>query len=144
MNKMVLKEKALNAFSPLKAAVESLYSGTCTVTATTPTFDESTKQTTNTETILFTNKPCRLSFISAPPSDKLVSFSHNLIHSDTPRAHFVDQQIKLFIDPALDIPPGSKISVTQNGLTQYFKSSGAPAVYSSHQEIELARLDNLS
>ena len=134
----------MNLFSPLKAAVESLYSGTCTVTATTPTFDESTKQTTNTETILFTNKPCRLSFISAPPSDKLVSFSHNLIHSDTPRAHFVDQQIKLFIDPALDIPPGSKISVTQNGLTQYFKSSGAPAVYSSHQEIELARLDEFA
>lgn len=134
----------MNLFKPLKAAVESLYSGTCTVTATTPTFDEITKQTTNTETTLFTNKPCRLSFISAPPSDKLVSFSHNLIHSDTPRAHFVDQQIKLFIDPALDIPPGSKISVTQNGLTQYFKSSGAPAVYSSHQEIELARLDNLS
>lgn len=134
----------MNLFSPLKSAVESLYSGTCTVTATTPTFDESTKQTTNTETTLFTNKPCRLSFISAPPSDKLASFSNNLIHSDTPRAHFVDQQIKLFIDPALDIPPGSKISVTQNGLTQYFKSSGAPAVYSSHQEIELARLDNLS
>ena len=134
----------MNLFKPLKAAVESLYSGTCTVTATTPTFDESTKQTTHTETTLFTNQPCRLSFISAPPSDKLVSFSNNLIHSDTPRAHFVDQQIKLFIDPALDIPPGSKISVTQNGLTQYFKSSGAPAVYSSHQEIELVRLDNLS
>lgn len=134
----------MNLFSPLKSAVESLYSGTCTVTATTPTFDESTKQTTNTETTLFTNKPCRLSFISAPPSDKLASFSNNLIHSDTPRAHFVDQQIKLFIDPSLDIPPGSKISVTQNGLTQYFKSSGAPAVYSSHQEIELVRLDNLS
>lgn len=134
----------MNLFKPLKAAVESLYSGTCTVTATTPTFDESTKQTTNTETTLFTNKPCRLSFISAPPSDKLASFSNNLSHSDIPRAHFVDQQIKLFIDPALDIPPGSKISVTQNGLTQYFKSSGAPAVYSSHQEIELVRLDNLS
>lgn len=134
----------MNLFSPLKAAVESLYSGTCTVTATTPTFDESTKQTTNTETTLFTNQPCRLSFISAPPSDKLVSFSHNLIHSDTPRAHFANQQIKLFIDPSLDIPPGSKISVTQNGLTQYFKSSGAPAVYSSHQEIELARLDEFA
>ena len=134
----------MDLFKPLKAAVESLYSGICTVTATTPTFDESTKQTTHTETTLFTNQPCRLSFISAPPSDKLVSFSNNLIHSDTPRAHFVDQQIKLFIDPALDIPPGSKISVTQNGLTQYFKSSGAPAVYSSHQEIELVRLDNLS
>lgn len=144
MNKKVLKEKALNAFEPLKSAVESLYFGTCTVTATTPTFDESTKQTTNTDTTLFSNQPCRLSFISAPPSDKLVSFSNNLIHSDTPRAHFVDQQIKLFIDPSLDIPPGSKISVTQNGLTQYFKSSGVPAVYSSHQEIELARLDNFA
>ena len=134
----------MDLFKPLKAAVESLYSGICTVTATTPTFDESTKQTTHTETTLFTNQPCRLSFISAPPSDKLVSFSNNLIHADTPRAHFVDQQIKLFIDPALDIPPGSKISVTQNGLTQYFKSSGAPAVYSSHQEIELVRLDEFA
>lgn len=134
----------MDLFKPLKAAVESLYSGICTVTATTPTFDEITKQTTNTETTLFTNQPCRLSFISATPSDKLVSFSHNLIHTDTPRAHLADQQIKLFIDPALDIPPGSKISVTQNGLTQYFKSSGAPAVYSSHQEIELVRLDNLA
>ena len=134
----------MDLFKPLKAAVESLYSGICTVTATTPTFDESTKQTTHTETTLFTNQPCRLSFISAPPSDKLVSFPNNLIHSDTPRAHFVDQQIKLFIDPSLDIPPGSKISVTQNGLTQYFKSSGAPAVYSSHQEIELVRLDEFA
>ena len=144
MDKMVLKEKAFNAFKPLKAAVESLYSGTCSVSVSVPAFDESTKQTTNTDTTLFTNQPCRLSFISAAPSDKLVSFSNNLIHSDTPRAHFVDQQIKLFIDPALDIPPGSKISVSQNGLTQYFKSSGAPAVYSSHQEINLVRLDNLA
>lgn len=134
----------MNLFEPLKAAVESLYSGTCTVTATTPTFDESTKQTTNTETTLFADQPCRLSFISAPPSDKLVSFSHNLIHSDTPRAHFANQQIKLFIDPALDIPPGSKISVTQNGVTSLFKSSGHPAVYSSHQEIELVRLDEFA
>lgn len=134
----------MNLFIPLKAAVESLYSGTCTVTATTPTFDESTKQTTHTYTTLFSNQPCRLSFISAAPSDKLVSFSHNLIHTDTPRAHLADQQIKLFIDPALDIPPGSKISVTQNGVTSLFKSSGAPAVYSSHQEIELIRLDNFA
>ena len=134
----------MDLFKPLKSAVESLYSGTCTVTVSVPTFDEITKQTTNTETTLFTNQPCRLSFISAPPSDKLVSFSHNLIHSDTPRAHFANQQIKLFIDPSLDIPPGSKISVTQNGLTQYFKSSGAPAVYSSHQEIELVRLDEFA
>ena len=134
----------MDIFKPLKAAVETLYSGTCTVTATTPTFDASTKHTTNTETTLFTNKPCRLSFISAPPSDKLVSFSNNLIHSDTPRAHLADQQIKLFIDPSLDIPPGSKISVTQNGVTSLFKSSGAPAVYSSHQEIELVRLDNFA
>lgn len=132
------------SFEPLKAAVESLYSGTCTVTVSVPTFDEITKQTSNTDTTLFADQPCRLSFISAPPSDKLVATSQTLIHSDTPRAHYVDQQIKLFIDPSLSIPPGSKISVTQNGLTQYFKSSGAPAVYSSHQEIELARLDNFA
>lgn len=134
----------MNLFEPLKAAVESLYSGTCTVTVSVPTFDEITKQTSNTETTILSDQPCRLSFISAPPSDKLVATSQTLIHSDTPRAHFVAQQIKLFIDPSLDIPPGSKISVTQNGVTSLFKSSGAPAVYSSHQEIELVRLDNFA
>lgn len=134
----------MDLFKPLKAAVESLYSGTCTVTVSVPAFDEITKQTTNTYTTLFADQPCRLSFISAPPSDKFVTTSQTLIHSDTPRAHYVDQQIKLFIDPSLHIPPGSKISVTQNGVTSLFKSSGAPAVYSSHQEIELIRLDEFA
>lgn len=134
----------MNLFSPLKSAVESFYSGRCSVSVSVPAFDESTKQTSNTETTLFTDQPCRLSFISASPSDKLVSFSNNLIHADTPRAHLADQQIKLFIDPALSIPPGSKISVTQNGVTSLFKSSGHPAVYSSHQEIELIRLDEFA
>ena len=91
----------MNLFIPLKAAVESLYSGTCTVTVSAPTFDEITKQTSNTVTTLFADQPCRLSFISAPPSDKLVATSQSLIHSDTPRAHFANQQIKLFIDPSL-------------------------------------------
>lgn len=134
----------MNLFDPLKSAVESLYSGICSVSVSVPAFDEITKQTTNTDATIFTNQPCRLSFISASPSDKLVSFSNNLVHTDTPRAHYANQQIKLFIDPSLSIPPGSKISVTQNGLTQYFKASGAPAVYSSHQEIELIRLDEFA
>lgn len=49
----------------------------------------------------------------------------------------VSQGITLFIRPDLEIKSGSVISVTQNGVTEKYKGSGKPAVYSRHQEITL-------
>ena len=47
------------------------------------------------------------------------------------------QSVTLYIDPSVDIPEGSKITVTQNGVTRDYERSGRPAVYSCHQEIPL-------
>ena len=44
---------------------------------------------------------------------------------------------KLFISPEVEIKPGSKIVVTQNGVTTEFSNSGKPAIYTNHQEIML-------
>ena len=43
----------------------------------------------------------------------------------------------LLIDPSVDIPEGSKITVTQKGVTRDYERSGTPAVYSVHQEVPL-------
>ena len=47
------------------------------------------------------------------------------------------QATKLFISPDITIKPGSKITVTQTGVTTEYTGSGVPAVYPTHQEIML-------
>ena len=57
--------------------------------------------------------------------------------ADTVAAMAVSQTIKLFTAPDIIINPGSKITVTQNGVTKDYTYSGVPAVYVTHQEIVL-------
>ena len=47
------------------------------------------------------------------------------------------QTVTLYIDPSVDIPEGSKITVTQNKVTRDYERSGTPAVYTVHQEVPL-------
>lgn len=108
-----------------KKAIESLYLGVCTVYIREKYLDPLTKQTNFTETAIITDQPCRLSYSRISPN------------TETDRVSQQHQVIKLFIDSSLDIPAGCKIIVTQNNKTQAYKSSGVPAVYRYHQEIEL-------
>ena len=70
------------------------------------------------------NQPCRLSFSSIPTT------------SDGDVAE-INQTVKLFFAPEIEIKEGSKITVTQNGVTTAYNQSGTPAVYSTHKEILL-------
>lgn len=106
-------------------ALELLYSGLCDVIEQQEAFDANTKETTLQDVTTISQQPCRLSFSSVVSADQQTG------------AATVKQATKLFISPALTIPPGSKITVTQNGKTQTFKSSGEPAQHSRHQEIAL-------
>ena len=45
--------------------------------------------------------------------------------------------MKLFIAPDIEVKSGSKITVTQNGVTAEYSASGEAAVYESHKEIML-------
>jgi hypothetical protein len=43
----------------------------------------------------------------------------------------------VFLDPAVPVPPGSKLVITQNGVTGEYVRSGEPAVYTFHKEVQL-------
>lgn len=107
-------------------AVKSLWRGKCTVTVrNNDTTDETTGRVAPGEVDTCTNEPCRISFDTV----KATQQENN--------AATIAQSITLFIDRAVVVPPGSKITVTQNGVTAEYEQSGKPAVYSTHQEIPL-------
>lgn len=111
--------------SPARKAIESLYTGTCTITEYQAVKDLVNKRTTHKEVLVILNQPCRLSF-------KTISAAGNDGNVGT-----VSQVVKLFIAPEIRIEPGSKITVTQNGRTTDYSHSGLPAVYTHHQEVIL-------
>lgn len=108
------------------AAIKSLWRGKCTVTVrNNDTTDENTGRVVVGEVDTYTNEPCRISFDTV-----------NATQTENNAANII-QSITLFIDREVVIPEGSKITVTQNGVTAVYEKSGKPAVYSTHQEIPL-------
>ena len=108
-----------------RKALESLYEGICTVTEYSKVTDSKTHITCNKEIVVIKDEPCRLSFEKIQETDKSSTVSGTV------------QKIKLFIRPDINIKPGTKITVTQNGITADYTYSGVPSVYLSHQEIIL-------
>ena len=101
-----------------RKAIESTYSGVCTIIERRDVRDEKTKITRkNNEVVVVENQPCKLSFEKA-----------NAV-SQTETAAVQSQGAKLFIAPEIAVKPGSKIIVKQNGATTVFSASGVPAVY---------------
>ena len=108
-----------------RKALESLYDGTCSVTEYQKVKKEN-KVTGFGEVVVLEGQPCRLSFGSTAttsPTDNGVSS--------------VTQTVKVFLAPEIKVKPGSKLTITQNGVTTDYKNSGQEAVYSTHQEIDL-------
>ena len=106
-------------------AVKSLWQGKCTITKQTNEMNEKKGRTETEEVDLYTGVPCRVSFDTTKTAD----FTDNAAQET--------QSITLFIDRAVDVPVGSKITVVQNGVCGVSEKSGKPAVYSCHQEIPL-------
>ena len=105
-------------------AVESLYDGNCTVTE----YQKVKKPNGSTgmsEVVVLENQPCRMSFKNVSPTNQ------------GEIANAVTQSVTVYMSPTIEVKPGSKLTITQNGVTTVYKSSGTPAVYSSHQEISL-------
>lgn len=106
------------------AAIKSIWCDRCTVNVKQDA-QNAVGRTVQTEQTLFADEPCRLSYKSINITD------------ESSQAARLEQQTVLIIDSALDIPPGSKITVTHEGVTSDYERSGAAAVYSVHQEIPL-------
>ena len=108
-------------------AVKSLWRGKCTVTVcSNSATDENTGRTAAVETDICSNEPCRISFDTVSATQPENSAAQAV------------QSITLFIGRTVTVPPGAKITITQNGMTEGYERSGKPAVYSTHQEIPLA------
>lgn len=120
---MVTSMKAFDK-EKYRKALESLYIGNFDVVIRTTKTDPEIKQERIVETSLLTDEPCRLSDV-------------NLQVTGTGEAPDLIQKKKLFCAPELEIPAGSKIIVTQNGVTTAFKRSSEPTVHECHQEIML-------
>lgn len=101
--------------------IEQLYTGNCTVSEYHDVTDPITKITKKQEAVVLTDQRCRLSFKNIPSASNGT----------------VSQSIKLFVSPDITIKPGSKIVITQNGVTASYTRSGEPAIYTNHQEISL-------
>lgn len=109
-----------------RKAIESTYTGFCTIVERRDVRDEKTKITRKNEEVpIIENQPCKLSF------EKL----NAVVQTET--AAVMVQGTKLFIVPEIKIKPGSKIIVEQNGTTTEYSASGEPAVYFSHSEYML-------
>ena len=108
-----------------KKAVQGMWKGKATVTVLEGVLNPTNGRTEPTESVTVSDAPCRI--------------SHTPVKSTQPseEAAAVAQSVTLYIDPSVDIPEGSKVTVTQNGVTRDYERSGTPAVYSTHQEIPL-------
>ena len=115
----------VSALERAREAVESRYKGLCDILEKRKVKDEITKATVLRDTVVLSNQPCRLSYSSSGTANQTDTVSN------------IEQTIKLFIAPEIKIAPGSKLRITQNGITTDYISSGVPAVYGTHQEVSL-------
>lgn len=118
---MLSKNKMVKA----RKAIESMYDGTCTIIEH-QKVKLPNKSTGFKDIVVLEDIPCRLSF-------KTIT---NANQTETGVSAVV-QVTKVFIAPEIQVKPGSKLTITQNDVTTEYKSSGQPAIYTTHQEIEL-------
>lgn len=105
--------------------VERRYTGKMTVQTYSSTTKTNTRITRQAASTLYSEKPCRLVVESSPAVE------------GAGKAPGVTYSVTLLCSSDLQIPPGSKITVVQDGRTYTLKASGIPAVYPTHQEISL-------
>ena len=108
-----------------KKAVQSLWDGKATITVREGVLNEANGRTEPVERVLVEGAACRI--------------SHKTVTATEPseEAAKTVQTVTLYIDPSVDIREGSKITVTQKGVTRDYERSGTPAVYTVHQEVPL-------
>ena len=98
----------------IKKHIERFYDGVCTVT----TYQNQRGIINNTtEKITQENIACRLSYKTIKNTEQ------------TDIGANVTQVVKLFLPPDVQVKEGSKVTVTQEGMTASFICSGKPAVY---------------
>lgn len=118
-----------NHMELVRKAIEGTYNGLCTIWEYENVEDEDTGETTSKLVPVYENVPCKVSKKTISPV------------SGSEVVNTIKYEPVLFISPGIEIKPGSKIVVTQHGVTRECIRSGEPFVYETHQEIVLQRID---
>jgi len=112
-----------------KKALQTLWTDTCSIYTYSKTLNELTKRTEFSETLLYSNIPCKLSF------DSLATTNSSGDHVDSKT-----QNVILFTDNLIVIPVGSKVVVTREQNIFAYKVVGL-GMFHNHQEVKLTLFD---
>lgn len=107
-----------------RKAVEILFDDICTIYTYEQIKNAETGITKQQKIIYAENIPCRMSFSNFPSA----------VDGEQDK---ITQGIKLFINPEIKISAGSFISINRQGITTDYACTGQPAMYKTHQEINL-------
>ena len=108
-----------------QAAIQSLWTGRAALIVREGVPNETTGRTELKEVTRQADIPCRVSYETVKPTETVEMAAQTV------------QAVTLFCAPELEIPEGTKLVVTQNGVTREYERSGTPAVYTCHQEVPL-------
>ena len=113
-----------NQMVSLKNAIASTFIGSCCIIESHKAVNQD-KSTGFHEVMVAENVPCKLSFKNITKANQQNG------------AVSITQISKIFLSGDVKVLSGSKVIVTQYGLTTIYKSSGKPAFYGAHQEVML-------
>ncbi len=108
----------------IKNTIEKTFTHSCTVINKQSVRKED-MSTAFEDVVIVQNQPCRLSYSNISTAKDVGVHNESI------------QQIKLFLNNSLNIPPGSVITVIHDGVTDVYSNSGKSSVFSTHQEIVL-------
>lgn len=120
----MIQEAIRSAQEAHRAIIEQTYIGRCSVIERQKVKKEN-GVTGFEEVTVLEEIPCFLNYETVPAAEA------------ADPASGINQGITLLLAPEVAISAGSKLIVTQNGVTREYTQSGVPAVYVSHQEINL-------
>lgn len=104
--------------------IEMLYLDRCDIYEYQTVVDPDDHTTSSQEVLVHEGVPCKMSkYTSKPSYDGIVELQY--------------QQIKLIINPDIEVKPGSRILITRGDKTVAYKNSGDPVRCFNHQEIHL-------
>lgn len=115
--------------SVARKAIEKMYIGRCDIVVS-EKFVKPNHATDFEDVIIGKRLPCKLSYGTH-------SYSTPKLASESQTTTTISASVKLFINPEIIVPAGSKIKVTQNGKTTNYKYTGEVALFETHQEIRL-------
>ena len=121
-----MRADVLAARERARAAQESLYGDTCTITTYQENEDPDTGINELYEVVEVKDQPCKLSFETLPVAG-----------SEDDGSVSARQVVKLFMSPDVDVPADSKITVTRMGKNYIYKRSGEVHIDEVHQEFTL-------